>query len=269
MPRDIIMAPLDGGPGDQRVLEAAAACAGKMDAAVDAVFLGRDDAAALMVAGDGFTGLGAAALQSLREDRAKSEEQARTAASAKPRVSYRVYSGPRAHASSMARLAAFAVIDAAAARGEGPLADIFQALLFEDGAPILIPRTPGAPRRAVLAWDGSREAARALRISWPLISFMGELVVLQSASGLDDKDIGCIDPRHAVEWVERHGGAARAVKAQGAGSPGAMLLDAAAAHDADLIIAGAYGHTRLREIVFGGVTRTLINCDGPSLFLAH
>jgi len=48
-----------------------------------------------------------------------------------------------------------------------------------------------------------------------------------------------------------------------------MLLDAAAEAKADFLIAGAFGHTRLREYIFGGTTRSLLNSERPSLFLSH
>ena len=68
--------------------------------------------------------------------------------------------------------------------------------------------------------------------------------------------------------------AARGVKAEtriveGTGDAGALLLEAARDISADLLVAGAFGHTRLREYIFGGTTRTLLNSDGPSLFLSH
>ena len=47
------------------------------------------------------------------------------------------------------------------------------------------------------------------------------------------------------------------------------LLAAAKAAGADLLVAGAFGHPRLREFIFGGATRTFLNADSPSLFLSH
>jgi nucleotide-binding universal stress UspA family protein len=47
------------------------------------------------------------------------------------------------------------------------------------------------------------------------------------------------------------------------------LLEAARAAEANILVAGAFGHPRLQEFIFGGTTRTLLNSDGPSLFLSH
>ncbi|HWT51361.1 MAG TPA: universal stress protein, partial [Caulobacter sp.] len=48
-----------------------------------------------------------------------------------------------------------------------------------------------------------------------------------------------------------------------------LLLGAAKDTGANLLVAGAFGHPRLQEFIFGGTTRTLLNSDGPSLFLSH
>jgi nucleotide-binding universal stress UspA family protein len=53
------------------------------------------------------------------------------------------------------------------------------------------------------------------------------------------------------------------------GDPAPALLAAANAAGADILVAGAFGHPRLQEFIFGGTTRTLLNSDHPSLFLSH
>ena len=56
---------------------------------------------------------------------------------------------------------------------------------------------------------------------------------------------------------------------EGSGDAGSLLLGAAKEVNANLLVAGAFGHPRLQEFIFGGTTRTLLNSDGPSLFLSH
>ena len=53
------------------------------------------------------------------------------------------------------------------------------------------------------------------------------------------------------------------------GDVGHALLEAAARASADILVAGAFGHPRLQEFIFGGTTRTLLNSERPSLFLSH
>jgi nucleotide-binding universal stress UspA family protein len=55
----------------------------------------------------------------------------------------------------------------------------------------------------------------------------------------------------------------------GNGDAAGLLLGAARDTNANLLVAGAFGHPRLQEFIFGGTTRTLLNSDGPSLFLSH
>lgn len=267
MAHDKIYVPLDGGPADAAALAAANGLAPAYGASVEAVFLGRDDAAVLMVAADGFTGLGVGAVEALRRQREEAEARARAAAQAAG-ASYSADSGPRAHASAPARLAALAVVEPSAARGEGALADIFQALLMEDGMAVFVPRAPVPPRRIAVAWDGSREAAHALKSAAPLFAGAEETVVLQLQGTVDVKDLGCAAPELAVGWIGAHGGTARAETVSGPDA-GRALLQASQGAGADLVVAGAFGHARLREAVFGGVTRAFLDADGPSLLLAH
>jgi nucleotide-binding universal stress UspA family protein len=53
------------------------------------------------------------------------------------------------------------------------------------------------------------------------------------------------------------------------GDAAPALLQAARAANAEILVAGAFGHPRLQEFIFGGTTRTLLNSEQPSLFLSH
>ena len=55
----------------------------------------------------------------------------------------------------------------------------------------------------------------------------------------------------------------------GGGDPAPALIKAAKAAQADILVAGAFGHPRLQEFIFGGATRTFLSAEGPSLFLSH
>jgi nucleotide-binding universal stress UspA family protein len=68
--------------------------------------------------------------------------------------------------------------------------------------------------------------------------------------------------------------AGRGVKAEvqiiaGTGDPAGALVRAANEASAAILVAGAFGHPRLQEFIFGGATRTFLNADAPSLFLSH
>ncbi len=150
------------------------------------------------------------------------------------------------------------------------------ALLFEGAcACVMVPHSgklaaPG--RRVLLTWNASRESARALREAMPILVRAEEVVVLSSEPDDADAEIARGHP-HADElarFLESHG-----IQSISSGiadmdvSTSDAILGQAAEMNADLIIMGAYGHARLREIILGGVTRDLLKQSTVPLFLAH
>ena len=150
------------------------------------------------------------------------------------------------------------------------------ALLFEGAcACIMVPHsgklaTPG--KRVLLTWNASRESARALREALPILAAAEDVVVLSSEPDDADTEIARGHP-HADElahFLESHG-----IKSISSGiadldiSTSDAILGQAAEMNADLIVMGAYGHARLREIILGGVTRDLLKQSTVPLFLAH
>ena len=118
---------------------------------------------------------------------------------------------------------------------------------------------------AMIAWNGSPEAANALRLSLPLLrkaSAIHIVTVTEDNDGFPPTDASLYLSRHGLA-SELHGWAAddRDVAA--------VLREAAATLSAAYIVMGAYGHSRFKEAVLGGVTRDLLrNCEIP-LLLAH
>jgi len=265
----MIYVPLGGGEGDRQALAAAKTMATIYDAEIEVVFLGRDDAPVMMIAGDGFSGVGAAAIEALRDER-KRAEAAALAVAKEFGISLHASGHERAFATAHARLAALAVIDPDAAQGQGPLVDVFEALLLEDGAAVLAPRGAGEYRTVAVAWDGSREAARALKASVPILRQAERVKLIQAPDAVEYKDAAGADPDLARRWIERCGPSLDIETITVKGEPGKAVLEAVKdGGGADLLIAGAYGHTRLREAVFGGMTRSFLHADGLSLLLAH
>ncbi|MEL6318978.1 MAG: universal stress protein, partial [Pseudomonadota bacterium] len=138
------------------------------------------------------------------------------------------------------------------------------------------PPTLGAPgeraerlgRRVAIAWDGRREAARAVRQAAPFLRAAEhvEIVCVSHFMGLEPFDAP------AGERLRAHLAAqgVRAALAPRDGGPvGEVLLETAREGLADLIVMGGYGHSRLRESLFGGVTERLIGVSDIPLLLAH
>lgn len=123
--------------------------------------------------------------------------------------------------------------------------------------------------RVMIAWDGSSEAGCAVRQSLPLLAMPTETIAVQCAHGLDRTGA---DPSFhpLLDYLRAHGvGGARTEIVQN-GPEGPALAETARRLKATVLIAGAYGHSRLREAVFGGTTRALLDdVSGPSLLMAH
>jgi nucleotide-binding universal stress UspA family protein len=77
------------------------------------------------------------------------------------------------------------------------------------------------------------------------------------------------DPEALKAFLRVRGVEAETTLVEGGGEVGGQLLKAARGLGASLFVAGAYGHPRLREFIFGGATRAFLNADAPSLFLSH
>jgi nucleotide-binding universal stress UspA family protein len=129
-------------------------------------------------------------------------------------------------------------------------------VILSAGGPVLVlPRAGlGDPlgRRVAVAWNGSREAARAAKDALPFLT-SAEAVILLAAG---EDAAAALDAGTGL--LKRHGAAVSAKQIEPSRAHGAMLLDAAAAEGADLLVMGAYGHSRLREIVLGGATREVL-----------
>jgi nucleotide-binding universal stress UspA family protein len=143
-------------------------------------------------------------------------------------------------------------------------------LVIASGRPVLIaPRSgpPLAAERIVFAWKDTREARRAMSDALPFFKQAKAVLVLQVVSEDEiDAQAGATD---VVAALKRHGVAAEA-KVESCVHPGATaILEQAKAFGADLIVAGGYGHTRLGEWVFGGVTRELLAKDDVYVLLSH
>lgn len=118
---------------------------------------------------------------------------------------------------------------------------------------------------ALVCWDGSQEAANALRAALPLLA-MSEAVRILTVEEKDSPFTG----RTAAAFLSRHGVTAEVLeRAQGSASIEQVIRSVVIETGASWLVQGAYGHSRMRETLFGGVTRSLL-ADAPvPLLLAH
>ena len=145
-------------------------------------------------------------------------------------------------------------------------------IVLETGRPVLVvPRDgdfalPGD--HALVAWNVSSESARALHDSLPLLKRCASVTV-QTYLDHEPEDEHLEPGFDVADHLKRHGIDARWVREQADGEPGEALLEQAQALDCSMIVMGAYGHSRLREYMFGGVTRDLFANSTIPLFVAH
>lgn len=118
---------------------------------------------------------------------------------------------------------------------------------------------------ALVCWDGGQEAARALRAALPLLA-QSQSVTLLTVEEKDNEFGG----RAAATFLSRHGIHAEVMeRSRGSASVEQVIRSVAAEIQAGLIVQGAYGHSRMRQMLFGGVTRGLL-ADAPvPLLIAH
>jgi nucleotide-binding universal stress UspA family protein len=158
---------------------------------------------------------------------------------------------------------------------KGPTADaVLVNVMLASGRPVLAVPYAGqferVGERVLVAWNASREATRAVNDALPLLRGAKSVTIL------------AVNPKHGIEGhgdvpaadialhLARHG-----VKAEAAHtiandiSEGDALLSYAADLGVDLIVCGGYGHSRAREMVFGGVTRTLLQEMTVPMLLSH
>ena len=140
----------------------------------------------------------------------------------------------------------------------------------ESGRPLLvipyIGKFDAFAKRPLIAWNGSREASRAVHDAMPLLQRADTVSVL-SINPPEDAHIAGFD---ISAHLARHGVKADAMRTlSGDISVGDMLLSDCADLGADMIVMGAYGHSRLREFVLGGVSQHLLETMTVPVFMAH
>jgi nucleotide-binding universal stress UspA family protein len=134
--------------------------------------------------------------------------------------------------------------------------------------PFIGAKPPG--KIVLLCWNASREAARAAADALPFLKAAQKVIVLVVNPTVSAEGHGAEPGADAAAWLARHG---VKVIVQRDVAPdadvGGVILSRAADHDADLIVMGIYGHSRMREMVLGGASRTLLASMTVPVFMSH
>jgi len=151
---------------------------------------------------------------------------------------------------------------------------LIESLIFESGRPVLL-LPEGATRElstsfdtVVVAWDNSRPATRAVADALPVLQAAKRVHVV---TVVDEKQLG--RPRSGVELCKhlaRHGVGAEFAEVHAKGRPLGETFEAyAVERNADLVVMGAYGHSRTREFILGGATRSILTRPFGWTLLSH
>lgn len=146
-----------------------------------------------------------------------------------------------------------------------------RAVLLHAPSPVLVvPQAlpaGGLPSRPLIAWDGSMEASRAVRAALPLLRRAGKVGAVSVAPGkypLDFAPGACL-----VDYLACHGIDVVLTELEDQHDAGHAILDFARESKSDLIVMGCYGHSRFREIVLGGATRTVLAEASVPMLMSH
>lgn len=283
-----ILAPLTGGARDSVVLESAFAAGKPFAAHVVALFVRPDPVEAMPFFGEGVS---PAVLQEIADAAKEATDKASAGARAllsriataagvamtakpekrkQPTASYREAQGNFADRVTQASRLCDLIIFGPLNEGDRPgLAEAFEAVLLETGRPVLL-TAQVSPRefasRIAVACDGSVASAHAVTAALPYLR-RAESVELFTVKRGEETASPCDQVR---EYLGLHGVVcAERMIDPGQRSLGEAVLDAAAQCGADLLVLGGYGHSRLRQVFVGGVTKHVVSHAELPLFLVH
>ena len=270
-----LLVPIDGRPRSERSLGLACAMAHDLDAHVTGLFVKPrvyvPSAARAAGAGEMLEQLQRDLAQKLAADAEALFQRCVTAAKLS-RTSWHTAAGEVAEV--VAEYSRFAdLVIANQTDCEAPDATNFaDSVLLSLGRPLVLLQHAAPFNRewlnVLVAWDGGREAARAVTDAMPILQRAAKVTVLTVFRGAfateaaTSTNIARYLEQHAVKVAVAH-------EAAGDQDIGRLILHRAEDMGADLIVLGAYGHSRVREIVLGGVTRTVLREMQRPVLLSH
>lgn len=155
-----------------------------------------------------------------------------------------------------------------------PLLDVPERLTIESGRPVLVVPHSGRfakfGERVTIAWNGRREAARAVFDALPLLKAARNVRIIWVNPQDEARAAGDLPAAEIASALARHGVKCEAATAYGTDiKVGDTLLSGLTDDGSDLLVMGAYGHSRLREFVFGGATRHILDHMTVPVLMSH
>jgi len=156
--------------------------------------------------------------------------------------------------------------------GHAETISVAEGLVFESGRPVLLLPEMTEPElkfdRIAIAWDGSSVAARAVSDAMPLLRQASSVAIVQITG---EKDLSrAAAPGEAARNLKLHGIEAETVAVELEERDAAVTLQAYCERDGrELLVMGAFGHSRAREFVLGGVTRSVLDAPKLPILISH
>lgn len=270
-----VLVPLLGVAGDEAALAAAATVAQPVSGCIEARLFSRDPRDVLPIVGEGFSAAMVEQLLAAAEARAQEQEKMARATfeafkdSSGLDADFEQVVGPvPGTLTALARLADV-VVFARDPKDENPdRVALIETAMMEAGRPVLLSPTPVPDKvgqHALVAWNGSAEAARAVAMTMPLLTRADKVTVIT----VNDGDV-TVDPAALAKTLSLNGIATETALAAMEREGVAATLEAEAARvGADVIVLGAYSHSRIREFVMGGVTDDALVGGAVPMLLAR
>jgi nucleotide-binding universal stress UspA family protein len=266
------LAVLTGSVSDEAVLTAARRLSGA-DGLVRALAIRRDPVRVVPMVGEAGAAAAAQMMEVIEQQskervaRARSAFEAWRSKTSDSRTEFQELLGHPAETPTLcARNADIVVVPHPRQEDEPMAASLVEACLFGSGRPLLVvpPITSAAFGKSIAVfWNGSRIAARALGDAQPLLADSQSVLVL-TAGDLHEEVPTCEAVAQRLQ--------AQGLKATARALPdgnGAALASAAIEAGCDLVVMGGYGHSRLREMILGGVTRYMLSSASVPVLMAH
>jgi len=152
--------------------------------------------------------------------------------------------------------------------------ELLTTTILSSGRPVLVVPYTGAPAatgtHVLIAWDGGREAARAVADAMPFLERARQVTLMAARPADADRGEDDAALAQVVAYLRAHGVAAGvSIEGDAEIGVGERLLSRAADLGADLVVMGGYAHPRLRSIVLGGVTRTMLQAMTVPVLMSH
>ena len=285
MPMKAILLPLEESDGVPSMLETACLAAQRFGSHIDGLYVRRALPGVVVADIGGYAAATPDLMQSFEEEDRQRGERMRTSfeefmrkkgvplgapGDGGPSAAWTVDNPPGDAALGMlARTFDLTVVGRPVGGAGAPAMSTLESVLFDSGRPVLI--APPVPTKTlaevvVISWNGSTETARAVALAMPFLVTARRTVVLAV------EGVMVPGPRadEVARNLERNGIPAktREIPAGGRGG-GEVILSEAGALGADLLIKGAYTHSRLRQMIFGGATSHILDQAQIPVLMAH